>query len=186
MKKEKKIKEKKPKRRNQPVPPEITEARERRAYHLRIVEGRKLDEITKILNEEYPAYPLKSDHEGVRKMIIRVQAGYAQRDKERTDAILAETSATLDFAREQAIKGWYDSQKEKNGAKADPRYLGEIRQTAVDKAKLFGVIAPIKTDITSGGEPLSKKPKMTDEERMKRLKELAKAIAEELKKHGGS
>lgn len=164
-------KEKKPRARtNQPVPPEITEARERRAYELRVVDGVKLYEITTILNVEFPAYPLKSDHEAVRKMVKRVQNEYAKRDKERTDAILAESSAVIDWVRREAKQAFEVSklpiktatqreqkvveQKAKTQA-GDATFLKRINETVEIKSKLFGVMAPKKHEVTGkDGAPL--------------------------------
>lgn len=160
----------KPKRRNQPVPPDITEARERRAYELRVIDGMKLDEITTQLNIEFPAYPLKSDHEGVRKMIIRVQGEYAKRDKDKIDSVLAESSAVLDWVRKESMEAFRNSKNaEKVGAQreqqlieqkaktqtGDAMYLKRITETVELKTKIFGAMAPKKHEVTGkDGKPL--------------------------------
>jgi len=137
-----------------PVPPEISEERERMAYEMRIIRGKKLADITKELNEMFPAYPLKSDHEAVRKMIRRVQDEYAKRDKERTDAILAESAATLDWVRNQSIAAIeITTQPDK------PIYLKRVIETVEAKSKLFGVMAPKKHELTGkDGAPLGLPP----------------------------
>lgn len=149
-KKEPIIKEKRRKQFHPPIPPEISEERERMAYELRIIKGKKLSEITTELNKEFPAYPLKSDREAVRKMIMRVQDEYAKRDKERTDAILAESAATLDWVRNQSIAAIG------TGTQPDkPIYLKRVIETVEAKSKLFGVMAPKKHEVTGkDGAPL--------------------------------
>lgn len=141
---------KKKRRHATPVPPEISEERERMAYELRIVRGKKLTDITAELNKAFPAYPLKKGHEGVRQMIIRVQDAYAKRDKERTDAILAESAATLDWVRNQSIAAiGVTSQPDK------PIYLKRVIETVEAKSKLFGVMAAKKHELTGkDGAPL--------------------------------
>lgn len=142
-------KEKRRKQKHPPIPPEISEERERMAYELRIIQGKKLQEITTELNKVFPAYPLKSDHEAVRKMIMRVQEDYAKRDKERTDAILAESSATLDWVRSQSIAAIGAMPQDK------PIYLKRVIETVEAKSKLFGVMAPKKHEVTGkDGAPL--------------------------------
>lgn len=150
------IAESKPKRTNQPVPPEITEARERRAYELRIVHGMKYDLITQELNKEFPAYPLKSDHEGVRKMVQRVQEMYATRDKEKTDAVLAEATAHIDWVQQQAVNIY-------NKDHDDPTLLKRILEASELKAKLYGVVAPKKHELFGkNGAPLIPTPPPLD------------------------
>lgn len=158
--------EKKEKRKNKIVPPEVTEARQRMAYHLRMVHVPKMNlyEITEELNKQFPAYPLKSDHEAVRKMIKRQQEVYAKQDKERVEEVLAETSAVLDFTRDEAIQAWLESkgmvktvkkkteqpveQSMKQSA-GDAKFLDVIKDSAINKAKLFGVVAPKKLELRS-------------------------------------
>ncbi len=149
--KAKEVSDKKTKRKPRPpIPPEISEERERKAYELRIIEGKKLYEITAELNKIFPAYPLKSDHEAVRKMIKRVQDDYAKRDKERTDAVLAESSAILDWVREKSISAIGSSANDNK-----PIYLKRIIETVEAKSKLFGVVAPKKHEVTGkDGAPL--------------------------------
>ena len=120
------------------------------AYELRIIHGKKLAEITADLNKAFPAYPLKSDHEAVRKMIRRVQDDYAKRDKDRTDAVLAESSAWLDWVRNQSIASiQLATQPDK------PIYLKRVIETTEAKSKLFGVMAPKKHELTGkDGAPL--------------------------------
>lgn len=158
------------KRKNQPVPPEISEARERLAYELRIVRGMKLYEITDELNKQFPAYPLKSDHEAVRKMIERVRDEYAKRDKGKIDEVLAETAATFDWVKMQAIEAFESSkqlsktvtqreqkpieQKVKSQT-GDAMHLKRVLEAADLKSKLFGAVAPQKREVTGkDGAPL--------------------------------
>ena len=166
-----KEKEDKPARlHHQPVPPDITEARERMAYELRVVRGMKLNEITDELNKTFPAYPLKSDHEAVRKMIKRVQEQYAKRDKQKIEEVLAESAASIDWVRTQAIEAFEASkqiekvvtqreqkpieQKAKTQT-GDAMYLKRILEAADLKAKLFGVAAPKKHELMGkDGAPL--------------------------------
>ena len=148
------VKEKKRKRNNQPVPPEITEERERLAYELRIIQGKKLWEITKELNRQYPAYPVKSDQEAVRKMVLRVQDKYAARDKDKTDAVLAESSAMLDWVRNQSIAA-IGTHGATNQPQDKPIYLKRVIETIDLKSKLFGVAAPKRHELTGkDGAPL--------------------------------
>ncbi len=153
--KKKKIEETPPKVRkkrriNPPVPPEISEERERMAYELRIIHGKKLADITADLNKAFPAYPLKSDHEAVRKMIRRVQDDYAKRDKDRTDAVLAESSAMLDWVRNQSIASIQSATQPDK-----PIYLKRVIETTEAKSKLFGVMAAKKHELTGkDGAPL--------------------------------
>lgn len=167
---EKGSKEAKPKRHHQPVPLDIVEARERMAYELRVVRGLKLNEITEELNKLFPAYPLKSDHEAVRRMIERVQGKYAARDMQKVEEVLAESSAAIDWVRTQAVDAFLESkliekvitqreqkpieQKAKTQT-GDAMYLKRILEAADLKAKLFGVVAPKKHELTGkDGAPL--------------------------------
>ena len=152
--KDKPLKEKPKRKPRPPIPPEISEERERKAYELRIIEGKKLYEITAELNKIFPAYPLKSDHEAVRKMIKRVQDDYAKRDKTRTDAVLAESSAILDWVREKSISAISSTDNAKESDNK-PIYLKRVIETVEAKSKLFGVVAPKKHEVTGkDGAPL--------------------------------
>lgn len=170
-----------------PVPPEVTEERQRMAYHMRMIGVPRLtlSEITEELNKKFPAYPLKSDHEAVRKMIKRQQEIYATQDKDKLEEIRAETSAILDFTRDEAIKAWEESKgiaktvkkkvekpieqtlKESTG---EPQFLKIVESTTIEKAKLFGVVAPKRLEHAGpGGGPIPVQP--FDMEEWKRLRQ---------------
>jgi len=68
--------------RRRPVPPEVSSARKYKAWELRIKNPHMtFREITKILNEMYPAYPLKSEHQAVEKMIKEAEREYIEAQK---------------------------------------------------------------------------------------------------------
>lgn len=63
--------------RRRAVPPEVSSARKYKAWELRIKNPHMtFREITKVLNELFPAYPLKSDHQAVEKMIKEAEREY--------------------------------------------------------------------------------------------------------------
>jgi len=65
--------------RRPPVPPQVSSARKWRAWELRVKNPHMtFRQITRILNEEFPAYPLKSDHEAVMKMVNEAEQEYIQ------------------------------------------------------------------------------------------------------------
>jgi len=68
--------------RRRAVPPEVSSARKYKAWELRIKNPHMtFREITKILNELFPAYPLKSEHQAVEKMIKEAEREYIEAHK---------------------------------------------------------------------------------------------------------
>jgi len=74
--------------RRPPVPPEISSARKYKAWELRVKHPRMtFKEITKILNEMFPAYPLKSEHQAVEKMIKEAEREYIESHKNEVEEV---------------------------------------------------------------------------------------------------
>ncbi len=168
---------KKKRRRRPPVPPEISAARKYAAYEMRVFNPRMTyAEITKKLNELFPAHPLKSEHQAVEKMIKQAEAEYIAAHQAQVERIKAEAGASLDFVRREAAAAWETSQdlmkivKKKEdqtveqilkAQTGDSAFLKLIKESAIEKAKLFGAVAPRKHEILGKNIDLSK---LTDEQ----------------------
>ncbi len=155
-------KNKKP-RRARKVPKEVASARKYMAWEMRVLNPRMTyREITKKINETFPDYPLKSDHQAVEKMIKEAEQEYIESHKAEVERIKAEAGASLDFVRREAAAAWESSQdllrvvKKKEdktveqilkAQTGDSAYLKLIKESAIEKAKLFGAIAPQKQDV---------------------------------------
>jgi len=164
--------EKKKKRppRRPPVPPEISSARKYAAYEMRVLNPRMTyAKITEKLNEIFPDYPLKSEHQAVEKMIKQAEQEYIEAHQAEIERIKAEAGVSLDFVRREAAEAWESSQellkiiKKKQdqtveqilkAQTGDAAFLKLIKDSAIEKAKLFGAIAPKKVDLTTDGKPL--------------------------------
>ncbi len=170
-----KNKNRKPRR--PPVPPEVSSARKYTAYEMRVLNPRMTyARITEKLNEMFPEYPLKSEHQGVEKMIKQAEQEYIDSHKNQVEAIKAETGASLDFVRREAAAAWETNQdllkvmKKKQDQTVeqilktqtgDSAFLKLIKNAAIEKAKLFGVVAPKKHEVLGKNIDLSK---LTDEQ----------------------
>jgi hypothetical protein len=133
-------------------------------------------QITQKLNEMFPEYPLKSDHQAVEKMIKQAEQEYIESHKAEVDRIKAEAAASLDFVRREAAEAWVTSQdllkviKKKQdqtveqilkAQTGDAAFLKLIKESAIEKAKLFGAVAPSKHEVLGKNIDLSK---LTDEQ----------------------
>ena len=169
-------KKKRPPRRP-PVPAEISAARKYAAWEMRIMNPRMTyAKITEKLNELFPEYPLKSEHQAVEKMIKQAEEEYIEAHRTRVESIKAETAASLDFVRREAAEAWETSQdllrviKKKDDQTVeqilkaqwgDSAFLKIIKDAAIEKAKLFGAVAPKKHEVLGKNIDLSK---LTDEQ----------------------
>lgn len=175
-------------------PPAVVEARENRAYFLHLVQGLTYREVTVVLNREFPAYPLKSDHQAVQKMVWRVVEANKKRDQDLIEEIRAESAARLDYATRKAVdavesfsegKGIEKTVKKKvdkpieqtlKEIGVDSKLLNVISTNAMRKAELFGAVASKKLEHSGpNGGPIPVQPFDMDawkKEREKRLKEI--------------
>jgi hypothetical protein len=183
--------------RRPPVPAEISSARKYAAWEMRVLNPRMTyAEITKKLNEIFPDYPLKSEHQAVEKMIKQAEEEYIESHKAEVDRIKAEAGASLDFVRREAADAWQKSQdwlkvitKRENqtieqilkAQTGDSAYLKVIKDAAIEKAKLFGAVAPIKHNVKHGGK-VEITPQLSPEEIAQRVNMLLN-IAEDRKKN---
>jgi hypothetical protein len=166
------LKEKKRKHfRRPPVPPEVSAARRYAAYQMRIMNPRMtFAAITKELNELFPEYPLKSEHQAVEKMIKEAEKEYIDTHKSKVDEIKAEAGAALDWVRHEAAEAWKRSQdllkiiKKKEGQTVEQilkaefgnaQFLRRITEAIEVKTKIYGALAPKRHELTGkDGAPL--------------------------------
>src|SRR5512138_2612952 len=136
------------------VPPEVSSARKYAAYQLRIMHpNMTYAAITKEVNELFPEYPLKSEHQAVEKMIKEAEKEYIEAHKSRVDEVKAEAGATLDWVRHKAAEAWKRSQdllkiiKKKENQTVEQilkaeygnaQFLRRITETVEAKTKIFG------------------------------------------------
>lgn len=153
------------------VPPEISNARKYAAYQLRTMNARMtFAQITVKLNELFPEYPLKSEHQAVEKMIKEAEKEYIYEHKSKVEEIKAESGAALDWVRQEAAEAWGRSQdllkivKKKDDQTVEQimkaevgnaQFLKRITETVEVKSKIFGALAPSKHELTGkNGAPL--------------------------------
>ena len=153
------------------VPPEVTSARRYLAWQMRIMNpGMTYAAITKELNERFPDYPLKSDHQAVEKMIKEAEREYIDTHKAKVDEIKAEAGAALDWVRKEAADAWGRSQdllkiiKKRDGQTVEQilkaeignaQFLRRVTESVEVKTKIFGAQAPRKHEVTGkDGSPL--------------------------------
>lgn len=126
--------------------------------------------ITAVLNEMFPDYPLKSEHQAVEKMIKEAEKEYTQTHKDKVDNVKAEAGVTLDWVRMEAASAWERSKdllkvitKKENqtveqilkSATGNAQYLRRITEAVEVKTKVFGALAPRKHELTGkDGAPL--------------------------------
>lgn len=141
-----------------PVPAEVSSARKYLAWEMRVLNpGMTYAKITEKLNEMFPDYPLKSEHQAVEKMIKQAEQEYIERHQDEVDQIKAEAGAALDYVRRESAAAWESSQDlmkiiKKRGDQqveqilkaqtGDSAFLKLIKESAIEKAKLFGAVAP--------------------------------------------
>jgi len=157
--------------RHSPVPPEVSHARKWKAYELRVINPRMTyAEITKRLNEMFPAYLLKSDHQAVEKMIKEAEKEYIQAHQSQVNSIKAESAVTMDWVRTEAADAWEKSKDMLRTLKkredqtveqilkanaGNAQFLKTITESVVVKAKIYGALAPQKHEMTGkDGAPL--------------------------------
>jgi 2',3'-cyclic-nucleotide 2'-phosphodiesterase (5'-nucleotidase family) len=153
------------------VPAEVSAARSRVAWELRVIYGMTFADITKKLNELFPSYKLKSEHQAVEKMIKQAEQEYIDVHKSEVERIKAETGASLDFVRREAASAWETSQdllrviKKKEdqtveqilkAQTGDSSYLKLIKDASIEKAKLYGAVAPKKHEVLGKNIDLGK------------------------------
>lgn len=153
------------------VPPEVSSARRYAAYQMRIMNPRMtFSAITKELNELFPEYPLKSEHQAVEKMIKEAEKEYIDTHKSKVDEIKAEAGAALDWVRHEAAEAWRRSQdllkiiKKKEGQTVEQilkaefgnaQFLRRITEAIEVKTKIYGALAPKRHELTGkDGAPL--------------------------------
>jgi len=126
--------------------------------------------ITEALNELFPDYPLESDHQAVEKMIKEAEREYIETHKNKVDEIKAESGASLDWVRTEAVAAWQRSQdllkiiKKKEDQTVEQimkaevgnaQFLKRITEVVEVKTKIFGAQAPKKHELTGkDGAPL--------------------------------
>ena len=158
---------KKKKRPRGRVPAEISAQRQRIAVEMRYIHGMTFTEITKKLNEMFPKYPLTSEHQAVEYMIKEAEKKYIEEHKAEVERIKAEAAMSLDFVRREAAEAWVTSQdllkviKKKQdqtveqilkAQTGDAAFLKLIKESAIEKAKLFGAVAPTNHKVEHGGK----------------------------------
>jgi hypothetical protein len=153
------------------VPPEVSSARRYAAYQMRIMNpNMTFAAITKELNELFPEYPLKSEHQAVEKMIKEAEKEYIKTHKDKVDEIKAESGAGLDWVRHEAAEAWKRSQdllkiiKKKEGQTVEQilkaefgnaQFLRRVTEAIEVKSKIFGALAPRRHELTGkDGAPL--------------------------------
>ena len=165
--------DKKPRRtvRRAQVPAEVSSARKYKAWEMRIMNpGLTFRAITEALNELFPDYPLESDHQAVEKMIKEAEREYIETHKNKVDEIKAESGASLDWVRTEAVAAWQRSQdllkiiKKKEDQTVEQimkaevgnaQFLKRITEVVEVKTKIFGAQAPKKHELTGkDGAPL--------------------------------
>lgn len=153
------------------VPPEVSSTRKYLAWQMRIMNpGMTYAAITTELNELFPEYPFKSEHQAVEKMIKEAEKEYIAAHKEKVDEIKAEAGATLDWVRKEAADAWKRSQellkiiKKKEDQTVEQilkaeygnaAFLRRVTEAVEVKTKIFGALAPRKHELTGkDGAPL--------------------------------
>lgn len=127
-------------------------------------------EITKKLNELYPQYPLRSNHQAVEKMIKEAEKEYIEEHKEKVDEIKADAAVALNWVRNEAATAWMKSRDqvverefdEDDGSltkvvvtAGNAQYLRRVTESVEAIAKIFGALAPKKHEVTGkNGTPL--------------------------------
>lgn len=163
-------KKKKPPRRRNGVPAEISSARKYKAWELRMMGKMTFAEITKKLNELYPEYPLRSDHQAVEKMIKEAEQEYIAEHKEKIDEIKADAALALNWVQQEAAAAWMKSRDQVVEREFDnddgslikvvvtagnAQYLRRVTESVEVITKLFGAQAPKKHEVTGkDGNPL--------------------------------
>lgn len=158
--------------RRPPVPPEISSARKYAAWEMRVLNPRMTyAKITEKLNELFQDYPLKSEHQAVEKMIKQAEQEYIEAHRAEVERIKAEAGVSLDYVRREAADAWEKSQdllkiikKRDNqtieqilkGTTGESQYLKLIKESAIEKAKLFGAVAPSKHEVVGKNIDLSR------------------------------
>ena len=157
--------------RRPPVPTEVSTARKYAAYQMKIMNPHMTHaKITDALNEMFPEYPLKSDHQAVSKMLKEAQQEYIEAHMSKVDEIKAEAGASLDWVRHEAAEAWQRSQdllkiiKKKEDQTVEQvlkaevgnaQFLKRITETVEVKTKIFGAQAPRRHEVTGkNGAPL--------------------------------
>jgi hypothetical protein len=157
--------------RHPPVPPEISSARKYAAYQMRIMNPHMtFAAITVKLNDMFPDYQLKSEHQAVEKMIKEAEKEYIDTHMSKVNEIKAEAGAALDWVRKEAADAWGRSQdllkiiKKKEDQTVEQilkaeignaQFLKRITETVEVKTKIFGAQAPRKHEVTGkDGSPL--------------------------------
>ena len=127
-------------------------------------------EITRILNLEYPEYPLRSDHQAVEKMIKEAEKEFTAEHKSKVEDVKAEAAVALDWVRHEASLAWIKSRdqivdiefsKDKDVLEkvvvtaGNAQYLRRVTESVEAKTKIFGAQAPKKHEVTGkDGKPL--------------------------------
>ena len=153
------------------VPPEVSAARKYKAWEMRVMNPHMTyAAITDVLNEMFPDYPLKSEHQAVEKMIKEAEKEYIRTHKDKVDEIKAEAGAGLDWVRHEAAEAWIRSRdllkiiKKKEGQTVEQilkaefgnaQFLRRVTEAIEVKSKIFGALAPRKHELTGkDGAPL--------------------------------
>jgi trans-aconitate methyltransferase len=166
---ERKTKKKPPRRRNG-IPAEVSSARKYKAWELRTLGRMTFANITKELNKLFPEYPLKSDHQAVEKMIKEAEKEYIDAQREKVDEIKAQAGVALDWVQSEAASAWMKSRDqivdrefdEDDGSlikivvtSGNAQYLRRVTESVEAKTKIFGAQAPKKHEVTGkDGKPL--------------------------------
>lgn len=126
--------------------------------------------ITDVLNELFPKYVLKSEHQAVEKMIKEAEKEYIKAHKDKVDDVKAEAGVTLDWVRMEAASAWERSKDRLKvitkredqtveqilkSATGNAQYLRRITEAVEVKSKVFGALAPRRHELTGkDGAPL--------------------------------
>ena len=142
---------------------EVTAQNEREAWRLRTVER---------LTEPEIAGRLGVSQSTVSRMLRRVEKRLAREFAEQAERVKARQAALLDHVVSEALAGWErstddavtersvsDGEKtttttERRGQAGAPSFLAECRAALADIRAIYGLDAPKKQDLTTGGQPI--------------------------------
>lgn len=141
--------------------PEVTRARERRTWELRVTQFKTEQQIADILN---------IDVSTVCRMLKRLEVRLAGEFAERAARIKAEQTGQLQHIAQEAMQGWERSQQdaeiertvktpqgttttvERRGQAGDPRYLDQARGAMEDIRDIWGLESPKEQKITGDSD----------------------------------
>jgi hypothetical protein len=125
----------------------VTADQEREAWRLRTVDRLRESEIAEQLGVSQGT---------VSRMLGRVERRLAQAFQEEAFRAKARQTALLEHVVGEALAAWERSKQdaERRGLAASPAFLAECRAALAGIREIWGLNAPARQDVTSGGRPV--------------------------------